>query len=123
MLHGFCRSRPASAPWPRCADSIRMCREMRCSMDRRWFVVIGALVVAGLPDGGAAVRLIAQADSSAAPRATRSWTPPRTPDGQFDIEGVWDFSTITPLERPGGLGDKQVFSDEEAAAFEKAENI
>ena len=57
-----------------------------------------------------------------ATREAATWSPPRTPDGQFDLEGVWDFSTITPLERPTGLGDKQVFTDEEAAAFEREEN-
>jgi hypothetical protein len=55
--------------------------------------------------------------------ADREWTPARTVDGQIDIEGVWDFSTITPLERPANLGDKQTFSEEEAAAFERAENL
>ncbi|HEY1303955.1 MAG TPA: hypothetical protein VGF24_10430 [Vicinamibacterales bacterium] len=53
---------------------------------------------------------------------TRSWTPPRTPDGQIDLEGVWDFSTITPLERPNGL-DKATFTDQEAANFEREENL
>jgi hypothetical protein len=38
------------------------------------------------------------------------------------LEGVWNFSTITPLERPIDLGDKQVFTDEEAATFEREEN-
>ena len=51
-------------------------------------------------------------------RATSTWAPARTPDGQFDLEGVWDFSTITPLEPPNGLGDKQTFTDEEARTFE-----
>jgi hypothetical protein len=40
-----------------------------------------------------------------------------------DLEGVWDFSTITPLERPAALGDKQTFTDAEAAAFEREENL
>ena len=56
-------------------------------------------------------------------RSTGTWTPPRTPDGQIDLEGVWDFSTITPLERPAGLGDKQTFTDAEAATFEREENL
>jgi hypothetical protein len=28
---------------------------------------------------------------------------------------VWDFRTITPLERPVALGTKEFFTDEEAA--------
>ena len=57
---------------------------------------------------------------SAAPAQT--WTPPRTSDGQYDLQGLWDFSTITPLERPSALGDKQVLTAEEARAFEESEN-
>src|SRR5438445_2112243 len=56
------------------------------------------------------------------PAPAKTWTPPRSPDGQFDLQGVWEFSTITPLERPRAFADKQVFTDEEAAAFEREEN-
>jgi hypothetical protein len=56
-----------------------------------------------------------------APPAT-TWTPPTTAEGHPDIQGIWDFGTITPLERPAALGDKQVFTDDEAAAFERDEN-
>ena len=48
-----------------------------------------------------------------------AWTPPRTPDGQPDLEGIWTNATLTPLERPKELGDKKYFSEAEAAAFEK----
>jgi len=48
--------------------------------------------------------------------------PPRLPDGQYDLEGVWDFSTITPLERPNSLANKQTLTDEEALTFEREEN-
>ena len=37
----------------------------------------------------------------AAPTTTKTWTPPRTPDGQPDLEGMWTNPTITPFERPG----------------------
>src|SRR5260221_5708651 len=47
---------------------------------------------------------------------------PRTPDGKPDLQGVWDFRTITPLERPRELGEKAFFTAEEAAAWEKDEN-
>src|SRR5262245_27777655 len=69
--------------------------------------------------------LDAQSASRAAapPPAVSNWTPTRTPDGQIDLEGVWDFSTITPLERPDGLGDKATFTDAEAASFEREENL
>ena len=44
-------------------------------------------------------------------------TLPRTPDGQPDLHGVWDFRTMTPLERP--TDQEQAFlSEEEAAALE-----
>ena len=42
----------------------------------------------------------------------------RTADGQPDLGGVWDFRTITPLERPVELADQEFLSDEEIAAFE-----
>ena len=50
------------------------------------------------------------------------WTPPRTPWGAVDLQGVWDFRTITPMERPAGFEDKAVLTDEEVAEFEAASN-
>src|SRR5262245_24834474 len=47
---------------------------------------------------------------------------PRLPDGKPDLQGVWDFKTITPLERPDELGTKEFFTVEEAAAWEREEN-
>jgi hypothetical protein len=55
-------------------------------------------------------------------QAAETWTAPRTADGQPDLQGIWDFRTITPLQRPAALGDKEFFTDEEAAAFEHDEN-
>ena len=49
--------------------------------------------------------------------AVAGQTLPRTPDGQPDLQGVWDFRTMTPLERP--TDQEQAFlSEEEAAALE-----
>ena len=45
---------------------------------------------------------------------------PRTPWGHPDLQGVWDHRTITPLERPEELGDKEFLTEEEAASIEQA---
>ncbi|HEY7300691.1 MAG TPA: hypothetical protein VH684_22570 [Xanthobacteraceae bacterium] len=54
--------------------------------------------------------------------AAQNWTVSRTADDQPDLQGVWDYRTITPMERPRALGSKAFFTDEEAANFEKEEN-
>src|SRR5215831_14892820 len=55
-----------------------------------------------------------------AAQAPKKWTPPRTPDGQPDIQGIWSFATITPLQRPADLAGKEFFTPKEAEAYEKA---
>ena len=42
----------------------------------------------------------------------------RTAWGAPDLQGVWDFRTLTPFERPEELGEKGVLTDEERAQFE-----
>lgn len=48
-----------------------------------------------------------------------SWTSPRTPDGQPDLQGIWTNATLTPLERPAELAGKQFFTEPEAVEYEK----
>src|SRR5260370_4693487 len=51
----------------------------------------------------------------------KTWTPPRTADGQPDLQGVWTNNTVTPLERPKGLAGKEFYTDAEMQALAKQE--
>jgi len=62
------------------------------------------------------------ASLAATPAAAQSETP-RTAWGAPDLQGVWDFRTITPFQRPVALGDKAVLTAEEAAKFEAEELV
>ena len=44
---------------------------------------------------------------------------PRTAWGHPDLQGVWDFRTITPMERPEDLAGKEFLTTEEAAELEE----
>ena len=48
--------------------------------------------------------------------------PARTSDGTPNLEGIYSFSTITPLQRPDALAGKATLEEGEAAAFEASEN-
>ena len=51
--------------------------------------------------------------------ATAQEEVPRTPWGAPDIGGVWDFRSITPMERPDDLADQEFLTAEEAARLEQ----
>src|SRR5580704_14489885 len=57
--------------------------------------------------------------------AAKKPLPLRTPWGDPDLQGVWNDATSTPLQRPDGLGGKDVLTDEEAAEFQEqlADNL
>jgi hypothetical protein len=68
-------------------------------MRRHVSVLIGVVVAAGTLIGA----------QSAGPRAT---------GGHGDLEGTWNFSTITPFERPAEFAGKEFLTDAEAAEYE-----
>ena len=72
-------------------------------------VAIVAIVV--LP----AVALIAQGSQ----RGSQTYTPPRTPWGEPDLQGIWSGETLTPIERPARFAGRPVLSEREAEAVEE----
>ena len=74
-------------------------------MSRRLIVLFAAFSVALV-----STSVLAQAPASRAPR---------TPDGKPDLQGFWDFATLTPLERPANLKDKAVLTEDEAKTLQK----
>ena len=63
---------------------------------------------------GSAVLALSLSAPAAAQSASEA---PRTPHGHPDISGVWDFRTVTPLERPDEFADQAFLSEEEVATY------
>src|SRR5688572_3662222 len=67
----------------------------------------------------AVIFLLASLSMSGQTRTSKPWTAPKTPDGQPDLQGYWTNITITPLQRPANLANKEFFTPAEAEAYEK----
>ena len=66
-----------------------------------------------------AVAVVVLAPAFAAAQGTDAAEPPRTPWGAPDLQGVWDFRSITPMERPDDLAEQEFLTAEEAARLEQ----
>ncbi len=77
-------------------------------MSHRCFAVVFAVLA-----------VVALAPTFAAAQSINRTAPPRTPWGHPDLQGIWNNSTLTPLERPEELAGKEFLTEEEAAGLEQ----
>ena len=77
-----------------------------------------AVLLAQAPAAG---QQAASGATEAAPAAaTANWTPARTLWGHPDLQGVYTFSTRTPLERPETVAAKAAYTEAELAELEES---
>src|SRR5262245_5307745 len=78
-------------------------------MIRKIVLIVVMGIIAGLP-----LDIAAQ---TAPRKAANTWTPPKTPWGDPDLQGVWPGTDMigTPLERDRSLGTRAFLTDEEFA--------
>jgi hypothetical protein len=67
----------------------------------------------------AVLALAALTGAAPSPANQRPWAPPRTTWGDPDLQGIWNYATMTPLERPRDLADTATLTEQEAAAYER----
>jgi len=61
---------------------------------------------------------LAPVSVTAQPSSSTATSVPRTPDGRPDIQGVWNFGSVTPLQRPASLAGKEFLTAEDVSALE-----
>ena len=76
-------------------------------MERQLVTSMGSLSIV------IAAALLAPASAAEQPGAV-----PRLADGHPDLQGVWDYRTITPLERNRELGTREFYTEEEKKTLE-----
>ena len=86
-------------------------------MSHRYLMSIGALACA--------IALVTAPIAGQAPAAKtkqakpgKAYTPPKTPWGDPDLEGIWPGNMGVPMQRNAKLGDRATLTDEEFAAKE-----
>src|SRR5262245_36587284 len=97
-------------------------------MGFRSLVIAGALIIAITAITLIVLPTDAQTPASSGPNAptfaaggftppASSYAPPRTPWGDPDLQGIYDFQTIIRMQRPLDLAGKKTFTEEELKAW------
>src|SRR5579871_2920331 len=79
------------------------------SMTRFKFTLLISIAAAGA----------AFAQTSAAVKSGKSYTPPKTAWGDPDLQGVWPGNMGVPMQRPEALGTRAELNDQEFAQREE----
>src|SRR5215831_18681060 len=90
-----------------------------CQMRQRFLISIGtAAFLAWLP-AAAQTPFPAAKPAAKASSAAKSFTPPKTPWGDPDIQGLWPADSQIPMQRPLTQAEKNALSPEELARREE----
>lgn len=81
--------------------------------------IAAAIVMGSLPAAAqSASKARPAAKSSTKTSAAKKWTPPKTPWGDPDLQGIWPGNMGVPMQRPVNLGDRATLNDQEFAQRE-----
>ncbi len=84
-------------------------------MNQRFLCCLGGFAVMLAGSTAALGQALSPATKPAPAAKVKTWIPPRTPDGQPDLQGTWTNASNTPLERPKELGAKEFYTEQEFA--------
>src|SRR5687768_10457502 len=82
-------------------------------------LILAVAIVAGMATiwlNGAVVAGQAPSQTPAFKVPAATYTPPKTPWGDPDLQGVWDNHTTVPMQRPANLKGRKTYTDEELKA-------
>ena len=83
--------------------------------------VLTCSLAAGAILASTSLHVAGQSTATAPSSPAKTWTQTKTAWGDPDLQGIWSYATITPLERPTGAAGKEFLSDQEVAALNDAE--
>ncbi len=81
-------------------------------------VTLGFVATTRAQAPAAAPKAATAPTSAAAPKGAPAPKTPRTPWGDPDLQGTWDYRTITPLERAREFGTREFYTEEEKKTLE-----
>ena len=68
---------------------------------------------------GLAIALLLAIHAAPSGQAKKPWSAPRTPDGHPDLQGIWDYRSATPLQRPARFAGREFLTPDEVIAYEQ----